>query len=54
MSLMASGAYPHLVELAQEHVMLPGYDFADEFGFGLDLILDGLSRMLDGTPEPSR
>ncbi|MEM8903818.1 MAG: TetR/AcrR family transcriptional regulator, partial [Actinomycetota bacterium] len=25
-----------------EHVMRPGYDFGDEFEFGLGLILDGL------------
>jgi AcrR family transcriptional regulator len=37
--------YPHLVELAVEHVMLPGYDYGDEFGFGLELILDGLERL---------
>jgi AcrR family transcriptional regulator len=37
-------AYPHLVEMAVEHVMKPGYDYADEFAFGLDLILDGLER----------
>lgn len=36
--------YPHLVELATEHVMQPGYDFGDEFEYGLDLILAGLSR----------
>jgi hypothetical protein len=24
--------------------MQPGYDFADEFAYGLDLILDGLQR----------
>ena len=24
--------------------MKPGYDYADEFVFGLDLILDGLER----------
>ncbi len=33
-----------MVELAVEHVMRPGYAFADEFGFGLDLLLDGLER----------
>ena len=38
------GAYPHLAELAVEHVMRPGYDFAAEFDFGLELILDGLER----------
>lgn len=42
-------AYPHLIELTIGHVMKPGYDFADEFVFGLDLILDGLERLVDGT-----
>jgi AcrR family transcriptional regulator len=36
--------YRHLAEFTTQHVMLPGYDFADEFDFGLDLILDGLER----------
>lgn len=35
--------YPHLAELATDHVMQPGYDFGDEFDFGLELILDGLA-----------
>ena len=34
--------YPHLVEFATEHVMKPGYDFGEEFDFGLELILAGL------------
>jgi AcrR family transcriptional regulator len=37
-------AYPHLAELATQHVLQPGYDYGDEFEFGLDLILDGLER----------
>jgi AcrR family transcriptional regulator len=41
---MDSGAYPHLTELTVEHVLQPGYDYAAEFEFGLDLILDGLAR----------
>ncbi|KAB1139521.1 TetR/AcrR family transcriptional regulator [Streptomyces luteolifulvus] len=36
--------YPHLAELTTEHVLRPGYDYGDEFEFGLDLILDGLQR----------
>ncbi len=36
--------YPHLAELTIEHVLRPGYDYGDEFGYGLDLILDGLER----------
>jgi hypothetical protein len=35
-----------MVEIAVEHVLKPGYDFGDEFDFGLDLILDGLSRSI--------
>ena len=44
MARFTSGQYPHLTELAVEHVMRPGYDYANEFEFGLDLILDGLDR----------
>ena len=36
--------YPHLAELTTEHVMQPGYDYGNEFQYGLDLILDGLER----------
>jgi len=36
--------YPHLTELTIEHVLKPGYDYGDEYEFGLDLILDGLER----------
>jgi AcrR family transcriptional regulator len=36
--------YPYLTELTVEHVLTPGYDYGDEFEFGLDLILDGLDR----------
>ena len=35
--------YPYLVEVAME-VGQAGYDFATEFEFGLDLVLDGLER----------
>ncbi len=37
--------YPHLAEMVVEHAMKPGYDYANEFEFGLDLILDGLERL---------
>ncbi|MEX1296721.1 MAG: TetR/AcrR family transcriptional regulator C-terminal domain-containing protein [Candidatus Limnocylindrales bacterium] len=37
--------YPHLSEFTTEHVLQPGYRFADSFDFGLDLILDGLARV---------
>lgn len=44
MALMATGEYPAMVEMATTYYLQPGYDFADEFEFGLDLILDGLER----------
>jgi hypothetical protein len=36
--------YPNLVEFITEHAMKPGYDYGDEFEYGLDLILDGIAR----------
>jgi AcrR family transcriptional regulator len=39
--------YPHLAEMLIEHALKPGYDYAKEFEFGLDLILDGLQRLRD-------
>lgn len=44
---MPADEYPHLTEMAVEHVLQPGYDYGHEFTFGLDLILDGLERARD-------
>ncbi|GAA3269670.1 TetR/AcrR family transcriptional regulator [Paenarthrobacter aurescens] len=49
MERFATGEYPRMVEIAVEHVLKPGYDFGDEFTFGLNLILDGLERLKSGT-----
>ena len=43
-------AYPHLREFTAEHVLTPGYDYGDEFDFGLELILGSLERALK-TPK---
>ena len=40
--------YPHLVEVVGGHVAKAGYDYATEFLFGLDLILDGLDSLREG------
>ena len=40
-------AYPYLVEVAAE-MAKAGYDYATEFAFGLDLILDALERYRTG------
>jgi hypothetical protein len=48
------GEYPHLVELATDHILAPGYDFGLDFDFGLDLILDALARSLSAGQSPVR
>ena len=44
MAVFPADDYPHLAEIATEHALQPGYDYGDEFLYGLDLILDGLAR----------
>jgi AcrR family transcriptional regulator len=44
LAMAPADQYPHLTELTVEHVLQPGYDYSDEFTYGLDLILDGLDR----------
>jgi AcrR family transcriptional regulator len=41
------GEYPNLVEVVGGHVAQAGYDYDKEFLFGLDVILDGLERLLE-------
>lgn len=43
--------YPYLAELTADHVLQPGYNYADEFPLGLDLILDGLESRLERQRE---
>ena len=38
------GEYPNLAAFITDHAMLPGYDYADEFEYGLDILLDGLAK----------
>src|SRR3954447_24075187 len=40
--------YPNLVEVVGGYVATAGYDYEREFLFGLDVILDGLERLLNG------
>jgi hypothetical protein len=39
-------AYPNLTEFIVDHAMQPGYNYSDEFAYGLDLLLDALERVL--------
>ena len=43
---VAPDEFPYLTEAAQQHVLSRGYDYGDEFEFGLELILEGLERRL--------
>jgi AcrR family transcriptional regulator len=48
--LIPAQEYPHLVEMFTEQVVGGSYRYADEFGFGLDLVLDSLERHLAVSP----
>jgi AcrR family transcriptional regulator len=52
MERFATGEYPHLVEMATEYYFRPGYDFGDEFEWGLTLILDALERSIADAGVP--
>jgi hypothetical protein len=39
------GEYTNLADFITDHAMTPGYDFGEEFEYGLDVILDGLERL---------
>ena len=44
LAAMPADEWPHLVEFSREHVLKPGYDYGQEFEWGLDLVLDGLQE----------
>ncbi|NJP92137.1 TetR/AcrR family transcriptional regulator [Nonomuraea sp. FMUSA5-5] len=46
---LPAGELPYLTEMIVEHAMRPGYDYASEFGYGLDLILDALEARRTAT-----
>ena len=39
--------FPYFTEMIVEHALQPGYSYGAEFDFGLELILDGLARILE-------
>lgn len=51
---LVTSDHPYLAEFTVTHVMQPGYDYGDEFPYGLDLILDGLARALDADRSVER
>jgi len=47
------GEYPYLAEMAVDRATKPGYNYGDEFEFGLDLILDGIMRVKSNDTSPT-
>ncbi len=47
LSALPTTDYPYLREVLVEHVLKFGFDYAKEFEFGLDLLLDALERTRD-------
>jgi len=48
LAAMPVDQWPHLVEFSREHVLKPGYNYALEFEWGLELVLDGLEQARTG------
>jgi hypothetical protein len=46
MQQFPTDACSHLIEMATEHILQPGYDFGNKFQFGLDVILRALTRTI--------
>ncbi len=44
---LPANEYPNLAEFVTDHVLKPGYDYAEEFEYGLDLVLNGLEQALN-------
>lgn len=53
-ALMAEGDYPHLTEMVTNYYLKPGYDFAEEFEFGLEVVLDALAQMVTSAGGATR
>lgn len=43
----AADAHPHVVAVLGDLLADPGYRFEDEFGFGLEVVMDGLQARID-------
>lgn len=50
----SADAYPYLLEFTAEHILKPGYDFGEEFEFGLNAVLDALTPSAPARAPRSR
>jgi AcrR family transcriptional regulator len=51
---MPAGDYPHLVEIIEEHALKPGYNYSQEFEYGLELVLDAVEKIRATTRHGAR
>ena len=49
METFPASEFPYLFEMTVEHVLQPGYDYGNEFDFGLEVVLDGVDSQLSPT-----
>lgn len=54
MEQFSTGEYPHLAEMATKYFIQPGYEFGNEFEFGLGVILDALATSIPGEDSELR
>jgi len=47
LAALPAAEYPHLREVIVEYVLKAGFDYAEEFEFGLDMMLEALERARD-------
>ncbi|MGF1668276.1 MAG: TetR/AcrR family transcriptional regulator [Acidimicrobiia bacterium] len=45
--------FPHVAEMAANHVLVPGYDFGDEFHYILEMVLDSLEQRFLAEHNPA-
>lgn len=46
MQRVSADTHPHFIEMATEYALQPGYAYANEFEFGLDLIVSGIEQAM--------
>ncbi len=52
MAQMVPDEYPYLTEIAVDHVLQPGYAYAQEFEIGLGLVLEAIEKLRNQPEHP--
>jgi AcrR family transcriptional regulator len=54
LTALPEGQLPYFREFTLEHALQPGYDFGNEFDYGLELVIEGLQARLEHAREAVR